>query len=407
MTFLRAVLGGGEERGRALGDGDDLTVVGAHGGRLPMGGSRELAIPAYYAGVEIIAGHAAMTPVSVLHYDQNGRRTRDLDSRVAQLLGRRANAEMHIGDVLGWCAGSIKMRGNAYLWRERNAIGQVVGYIPLNPARVQPLRIKGRKVYLVSQDQDSLGSIAGTTHDILHIRGSVGFDGLKASSPVQEYRALIGEALNEQRYQASLLENGVRPSGFLSTDGTIDPDDAETLKKKWAAAYSGVANAGRVPVLEHGLKWEKVSLSAADAQFLELRQFTRQEVAVVLHLPAQMLLAGSGSNLHYDSADMDMAWFARHTMAPLMTRICRAISIDDALPWGSVSPQQIGDAWCEPDIDAISEADPSARYANYKAASWFLVPNDAREREGLAPVEGGDKLIRPNVRDTPRSGDSE
>lgn len=405
MTFLRAVLGGREARGRVIGDDDDGVILGATGGRLPMGGSRELAIPAYYAGVEIIADAAAMTPVNVCFYNKDQLKVRDTQSRTSQILGRRANAEMHIGDVLGWCAASIKMRGNAYLWRERDRRNRVVGYIPLNPARVQPLRVKGKKVYLVSQDQDAADDLAATTRDILHIRGSIGFGGLRASSPVQEYRALIGEALSEQEYQSSLMRNGVRPSGILTTDGTLDDDDAKKLRQRWSAAYGGSGNAGRTPVLEYGLKWQSISLSAADAQFLELRHFTRQEVAIVLHLPAQMLLAGSGSNLHYDSADMDMAWFARHTMAPLMTRICRAFTVDDALPWGEVSVDQLGDAWCEPDIDALSEADPSARFANYKAASWFLTPNDVRPWEGLKPVEGGDQLIRPTVRDTPRSGD--
>jgi HK97 family phage portal protein len=405
VTILRGVIRGGEQRGRALGDGNDLQVLGARTpGAARIGDEKAMTIPAFYAGVTLIAELAGMVPLE-LRRRKDGVVSVDLESRLAPILSGQMNPEQSSGDVVEWSAASLLLDGNAYLWRLRTPDGRFNGYLPLNPARVQPLRVKKQKVFLVSQDLDAQDDIAGTTRDILHIRG-VGMGGLRAWSPVTQVRDLLRRSDGEARYQQSMLEKGVRPSGVLLSKKSLSPEAEERLRKRWQAAFGGSHNAGATPVLEEDLTWQQLSLSAADAQFLQQRQFTRQEIAMILRLPAGTLLASEGGTNHYSSAAMDLQYLGQYSIAPRTNRIQRAIANDPEIPWQSAAGPG---ATLFPyfNLDALSEADPTNRFRNYQLASWWSTQNEIRAYEGRGPIKGGDTLPPREVVKTPAAPTSQ
>ncbi|WP_320672375.1 phage portal protein [Patulibacter defluvii] len=394
MTILRALAPRHEERGRVIGDGNDPALLGASpSGRFGFSDEAALAVTAFYAGVSLIAETCAMVPMEIRHESPSGEITRDRTSRLATIFGEEINPEQNTGEVIEFCAASIKMRGSAYLWRLRTPDGRFNGYVPVAPQRVQPFRNRdGELRYLVSEDRDSQGDIAGTTRDILHIRGT-NQGGLRPWSPIEVQRDLLRRSRSEAEYQQSVLDQGVRPSGVLTAPEELSDEAIERLSKRWNAANAGYRKGGKTVLLEGGVTWQQVSLSAADAQFLEQRQFSRQEMAMMLRLPAGVLLADTGGTLHYTSASMDLQWLAQYSIAPVLSRICRAIAWDPEVPWRSAVAKP-GRTFPAFNLDALSDADPTTRAQNHVLfrQSGITTANERRLLEGLPPIEGGDVL---------------
>jgi HK97 family phage portal protein len=399
VTFLRAaVRGSDEQRGHVMGEGSDLELFNAWNSSVGGGVKGPLTITAVYAAVRIIAETVAMIPLEIRRRDRNGVVEVDDRSPLVPLLTQSPNPELDAGAVWEFIVASLLLRGEGYLWRQRTADGRVRALWPVRPDAVQVVRAAKpdatgirRRLYLINSSSDEALDIAGTEQDVLHIRG-MGFDGTNAWNPMQLLRGLLDEAKQEADYNRNLLKNGARPSGVLKVKGTLSDDAAKRLRERWRKAHSG-GKSGGTAVLEDDADWSPIQMSAADAQMLEQRQFTRQEVAMAFRIPAHMLLAGQGSGLRYSSASMDMQAFAQLTIAPWCSRIERALRHDAELPWtfgangGRLFPRF--------DLDRLSEADPTNRYQNWLLArrGGWITANEIRRHEGRGEIEGGDELM--------------
>ncbi|EAU4681983.1 phage portal protein, partial [Salmonella enterica] len=69
-----------------------------------------------------------------------------------------------------------------------------------------------------------------------------------------------------------------RPSGVLKTDKILTPEQRKNFQENYVKEFSGAMNAGRVPLLEAGLDFNKTSMSLEDAQMLDTRRFSVEEI---------------------------------------------------------------------------------------------------------------------------------
>ena len=80
--------------------------------------------------------------------------------------------------------------------------------------------------------------------------------------------------------------------------------------------YSGSANAGRPLLLEGGLDWKEMGLSAVDQDWLNGKHTTARDIAMVFGMPAQML-GIPGDNTHRNMEEARL-WLWEQTVIPLM-----------------------------------------------------------------------------------------
>lgn len=88
--------------------------------------------------------------------------------------------------------------------------------------------------------------------DVLHIPG-LGFDGLVGYSPVAMAKNAVGMTLACEEYGASFFENGAMPGGVLEHPGVLK--DPGKVRESWHSVYDGSRNAGKVAVLEEGMRY--------------------------------------------------------------------------------------------------------------------------------------------------------
>src|SRR3546814_8765239 len=93
------------------------------------------------------------------------------------------------------------------------------------------------------------------------------------------------------KHGRGMLKNGANVSGTLKMPkGQTLIDEAHArLKADMNEFRSGGARDGDVIVLEDGLEFERMALTAEDAQWIEARKFSRSDIAMFFGVPPHMI----------------------------------------------------------------------------------------------------------------------
>ncbi|PTD16962.1 phage portal protein [Sphingomonas fennica] len=181
------------------------------------------------------------------------------------------------------------------------------------------------------------------------------------------------------RWNKALLDNAARPSGALVYDpgekgAELSPEQFDRLKAEMEAGFAGGTNAGRPMLLEGGLRWQSLSLSPADMDFVALKANAAREIALAFGVPP-MMLGQPGDNTYANYAEANRA-FWRLTVLPMAARILDGIGEALGHWWPGIA---LG-----VDMDRIVELhgdrEPLWRMA---AAADFLTAEEKREMLGF------------------------
>ena len=404
-------LAGREQRAQVV-DSEGQAWTVASDGSVSGGPSAEsaLTIPVVYAGVSQISEAMRLMPLELLARDAAGWQGVVRDHRVAHMLTCAPNPEQSAGEVWELLVAWMLLRGNAYLWKERDELGRVVALWPIPPTRVSPRRDEKtlRKVFDLYSHDDAGTRVpngVATQADLIHFR-AFGTDPLRGLGIIEALRELSSRSRAEEQYVGATLKNGARPSGVLEAPAGLSQDAVKRLAAGWKQ-HAGSGNAGGTPILNDGVTWKQVSLSAADLQFLEQRGATRQEWAAALKLPATRLNASSGGGtLHYDSSEMDGRHFATYTMLPWANRIEDALKIDRDIPWRTIARGAGRTVEPQFNVDEFLRASLKERAtANaIGVKGGWLHPDEIREAERL-PVRAD--LPTPQAAPNGQGGDTD
>lgn len=114
-------------------------------------------------------------------------------------------------------------------------------------------------------------------------------DDFYGMSPLQAaIRAWQTENLGAD-WNFALLNNAARPSGMLVVPTTLSEDVYERLKTEITSSYAGAKNAGSPMLGEGGIKWEQMSLSPMELDFLAGMRDAAIRICRVYHLAPEII----------------------------------------------------------------------------------------------------------------------
>jgi HK97 family phage portal protein len=189
---------------------------------------------------------------------------------------------------------------NSAFWVKGKLPGGAVGVLPVPRRYIEPIgdnlffpdryRLTGTRGY---RDLDP--------DQVVHFFGYNPDDPRDGWSPVETLRQVLAEEFSANRYREQMWRNGARISGYISR-GEKAPRWSDTARERFKASWQGYSSdiaAGGTPLLEDGMTWHQGGITPKDAQYVEARQLTREEVALAYHInPALMRIStGSGSVL--------------------------------------------------------------------------------------------------------------
>jgi HK97 family phage portal protein len=252
----------------------------------------------------------------------------------------RAVALLTASALLESIAAQLLLHGNAFVQILCDAAGEPAELFALRPERVT-----------VEVDAagwpTSYAYKAGEARSRLAARDGLGRPGvvhLKAMHPLDDYLGLgcLGAAAGAvaihnaaTRWNKALLDNAARPSGALvyePGDGAaLSGEQYSRLRDEMEAAFQGAANAGRPMLLDGGLRWQAMSLTPADMDFVGLKAAAARDIALAFGVPPMLLgLPGDATYANYREANRAL-W--RLTILPLAEKIVGGLGAALAAWW--------------------------------------------------------------------------
>ncbi len=240
---------------------------------------------------------------------------------------------------------------------------------------------------------------------ILHLKTFHPLDDWYGLSPVEPAGFAIDQRNESDKWNMALLQNGARPSGALvyePRDGAaanLTDEQFARLRQEIASQYGGAKNAGRPMLLDGGLRWQEMSLSPKDMDFLDIRHAASRDVAQAFGVPPQLLgIPGDDTYANYQEARLAL-W--EETVIPLLRHLRDAFNAWLAPSFGEGLALDI-------DLDEVPALTlrRERTWARLQDAE-FLTVNEKRETVGLPPHAEGDRLPPPRARRPAReeSGD--
>ena len=197
------------------------------------------------------------------------------------------------------------------------------------------------------------------------------------------------------KHNYNLLANGARPSGaviFKPKDESgmtlqLTESQRQQLLSDLDLRFSGTNNAGRTMLLEGDFDWKEMGLSPKDMDFLQMKNMTARDIALVFGVPSQ--LVGVPDSQTYNNVSEARLALYEDTIIPLLKRV-----ENDLNEW--LAPNYSENINIKYDIDAIPAMAERRKktYDNVAVAvrEGIISRNEARERLGYEPISGGDEV---------------
>jgi HK97 family phage portal protein len=274
-------------------------------------------LSAVFACVQIISETVATLPLVTYRRTANRVRNPDPLCPVGRLFSGDPNENQTAPEFIEMMTAHCLLRGNSYAEIVRDTRGQPVQLVPFHPDWVSVVRFAGTRRIAYDVSMPEGGTRRLLSDEMLHLKDRSD-DGIVGKSRLHRARETFGTAAATERFAASTFRNGAALSGVLIHPDQIGEEAAKNLRTSFEKIYSGTENAGRVGILEEGLKWQAISVSAEDAQMLESRRLGVENIARVFRVPPPVL--GDLSNGSYNNVSELGRWFYAHTIQPWLVR---------------------------------------------------------------------------------------
>lgn len=332
--------------------------------------------------VKVISETVATVPLIVYREIAAGKERAPDDPRT-RLLRRRPNRWQN---GLMWremMTGHAALRGRAYA----EMVGQDVEQLELVPRHPDRVRV-------LECDDAGFSTVYGIRNVGTSVERQVARNRMfvllgpwGGRSPVEAHREAIGLGLAMQEQAARYFGNGSRPGGILKAPekATFSQEQRDRIKQSWEDAHRGPTQAHKVAVLEGGLEWQQIGISAEDSQFIQSRQFHVSDICRIWNVPpykVQEYGRATWSNTEQMAID-----FLTTCMLPWFRRW------EEAIQWHLINDDE--PIIAEFLLEGLLRGDTAARFAAYQIATGgrpWMAPNEVRERENMNRVDGLDEV---------------
>lgn len=340
---------------------------------------------ALFGCFRVLAETFASVPVLEYQKSANGDRTVTNETGLFDILGDIANSEMSAYNFYEAMQYQMCAGGNAVAKRLYNKRGDLVGLYPIDYRLVSIERDKDTNELLYKLGDKSVLK----RKDVFHVPG-VSTNGVIGMSLLEYAAQAIGLGQSYEKFGRKFYDNGAIPSGAFEYPGHLKDTAYTRLKEELSKSYTGLGNAGKPMLLEHGLQYKQLTVKPVDAQLLENRRFQVEDVCRFCRVPLHMvqeLSKATNNNIEHQSLE-----FVMYTMLPYFRRWEECINSQ------LLTPEQRSDNfYYEFDMSTLLRGDSAsmaAYFASGRQWGWLSV-NDIRKKQNLNSIDNGDIYLQP------------
>lgn len=330
-----------------------------------------LQVSAVWACVRLIADTVSMMDLNAFTMKQGVRVPMPNPPLLVQ-----PSADATLPEWIYMIVASLMLRGNAY------------GHVVRRDAQLYPAQIELMSPDNVRVTADSTtGMLSYATkggpipnRDMLHIRAyrmpgsSVGL------SPVQYAASAINREQAIASFTLGYFQDAPHPQALLYSEQSINDEQARTIKERLTSRI-----VGREPlVLGSGVKYETLSVSPEESQFLATQKLGVAEIARIFGVPPEMIAAEAGNSMTYANIQSKGIDFLTYSIQPWLSKLESAIS--QLMPGGK-------HVRFDPTVLLRTDLMTQLTATAIGIASKQMTPDEARAMADLPPLTDAQKAL--------------
>lgn len=363
----------------------------AHGnvGESAITDRRAMQISAVWACVRLLSTMVSTMPLEFFRYDGEDSKSLEPDHPIARLFWYSPNAHMSAFNFRKSMNVQLALFGNAYAFIDRNAAGEAVSLLPLQAPNVDVfLSDSGDVTYRVHRSD---GYRDFSADKIFHLKG-FGTDGLVGLSPIESASRTMGVTISMEDQQRDFYANGAKTPKILKTgDRVLSAEQRAQVRKNFDEIAHGPVS-DRLWILEAGFDTDDVTINPSDAQTLESRRFQVGEIARVFGVPPHKIGDVEKSTSWGSGIEQQNIEFIQSTLMGYFKEWESAIERQLLRPRERRGDSRIR---AQHNLESLLRGDSAARssFLSEMTRNGVYTINEARARENLPPVEGGDQPL--------------
>ena len=332
-------------------------------------------LSAVYNAIYLISSSLASLPLKVYRKTPGGK-VEFTSTPVYGILHDAPNSytsAMVFFEAMMW---DLLAMGNCYAVIERDRFGRPIGLHKLDAKRIEIYFVNGKKLYVYKENNVEKKY---KQSEIFHVPGP-GYNGIAGKSVIALARESIGLGLSYQEYNSKNVGRGATLSGVLEHPDKLGEKALSHLKESFANQYEGLENAGKTLILEEGMKYNPISQSNKDLQFIESRTFQIDEIARWFNIPPHKLKELSRAT--FSNIEQQQIEFVQDTIRPW------AVRIEQEAKRQLIAEQ---DAFAEFTLDGLLRGDTKSRMEalHIMRTDGIISANEWREKENFNKIQDG------------------
>lgn len=346
-----------------------------------------ISIGTVYACIRMISDSVAMTPLKVYEKGKDGRD--ELDNNPVSKVLRNPQPNKTFYQWANAMAGQFTGWGNAYSYIERDTNSDPLSliYIPTSNVTVRETKINSEPYYYEVTLGDG-SKLNVFPEDMIHWR-NITLDGFTGLSPIGVHASTFDRGYYESEFVKQFMINGGNMSGIITSEKKLKTDQVEQLKKDFSNAYGGAENAGKIPVLSDGLKYDQLKpISPLDADYVNSKKLTKSEIMEIFKVPPPLLGVIDAT---YNNTEQLALIYQRYTLSPIYTMIEQEMTLK------LVSSIKQGKIYLEFMSDALlnATAKDKAEVITKLTEKGIMTLNEGRRKYNLKDLDGLNQVVLP------------
>lgn len=346
--------------------------------------NKMLTISAVWACVRLISETIATLPLSIYERTSSGKRVAR-DHPLHMIIHDQPNMDTTAAVHWESTVAAMLLRGNARA--EKLMIGdRLVGLRFLHPDCLRRIKLAPGRYEWRYTDEDGRHRTIPDRR-IWTIPG-FSLDGKNGVSVIEYGANVFGGALAAEHAANSTFKNGLRPTTYFKYPTVLRKDQRDEARQA-IETLSGAVNAGKPVILEAGMEAGSIGISPSDAQLLESRAFSVEEVCRWFRVPPFMVGHSEKSTSWGTGIEQQMIGFLTFTLAPWLRRIEQAISKD------LLTPSERLRYYPKFSVEGLLRADSQARAQFYSSMvnNGIYTRDEVRELEDREPMGGNAAVL--------------
>lgn len=329
---------------------------------------------AIWSAVDLIASLGSVLPVDV--YEGTGTLQREVPK--PKILEDPSGEGYGLADWTYQYLMSILLRGNTNgRVADRDRLGNPTQIVLFHPDEVQ-----GWRDLKSGLPQWRVYGETVPNEEMWHQRAYTVPGRLMGLSPIAHHATTIGQGIAAARFGQQWFEDGAHPSGILSNEQALKPEQARTAKERFMAALRGT----REPVvLGQGWKFQAIQVNPEESQFLETQKYTAAECARI-YGPGMPEILGyeTGGSMTYANVEQQGLNLLTYALDRWLVRT-------ETMFTALLPPGQ----FVKINRAALTRTDLLTRYKAHALSlqNKWAVPNEVRQVEDMPPTSWGDEPV--------------